>query len=341
MKLDTQLGVFDLEKVAAEARRLEQMGFDALWSFESKHNPFLPLTLAAMATSRLSVGTNIAVAFARSPMITATVAWDIQRASRGRFLLGLGTQVRAHNERRLSAPADAPAARVKELIQCVRAIWDTFQNGAKPEFKGRFYQFTLITPFFNPGPIEHPGIPIYLAGVQPLMCRTAGEMADGLHIHPMHSVKYLKELVHPNIAEGARKSGRNPDAVELFAPVFAVTGDSQPERMEREKEIRDQISYYASTPNYRAVLAVHGWEGVGEELTKLARSGAWDQMGSRISDEMLDAFALSVPDNELPRALRERYEGVVQRVALYYPIQQAAPLESWQSFVTSFREAAS
>lgn len=339
MKLDTQLGLFDLERVPEEARRLEEMGFDALWSFESKHNPFLPLTVAALATSKLKVGTNIAVAFPRSPMVTAMVAWDIQRASKGRFLLGLGTQVRAHNERRLSAPSDAPAARVKEIIQCIRAIWHTFQTGAKPDFKGRFYQFTLMTPFFDPGPINHPQIPIFLAGVQPLMCRTAGEVADGLLVHPMHSVKYLKELVQPSIAEGAKRSGRNAVDVELSAPVFAVTGETEAERSQREKEIREQISFYASTPNYRDVLRVHGWEAVGEELSKLARAGEWDQMGSRISDEMLDAFALSVPESKLPQALRERYDGVLQRVALYHSIQETASSTTGKDFVTAFRAA--
>ena len=265
-------------------------------------------------------------------MVTAMMAWDIQRASKGRFMLGLGTQVRAHNERRLSCPSDAPAARVKEFIQCIRAIWNTFQNGAEPEFKGQFYQFTLITPFFHSGPIGHPEIPIYLAGVQPLMCRTAGEVADGLHVHPMHSVKTLKELVHPSIAGGARKSGRNAADVELFTPVFAVTGKSREERSQREKEIRDQISFYASTPNYRDVLAVHGWEAVGEELSRLARAGEWDRMGSRITDEMLDAFAISVPEPDLPRALRKRYEGVVHRVALYHPISEDESTALWENF---------
>ena len=339
MRIDTQLGTYDLEKIAGEARRLEQMGFDALWSFESLHNPFLPLTLAALATSRLKVGTNIAVAFARSPMITATVAWDIQRASKGRFLLGLGTQVRAHNERRLSAPADSPAPRVKELIQCIRAIWDTFQNGSKPEFEGRFYKFTLITPFFNPGPIEHPRIPIFLAGVKPLMCRTAGEVADGFHVHPMHSVRYLNEVVRPNLDAGAKKRGKTVDDIELFAPVFAVTGDTEAERSQKEANIREQISFYAATPNYREVMALHGWESVARELSKLAREGEWERMGSHITDEMMDAFAVSEAGGDLPRVLRERYRGIVQRIGLYYPVPADAPEAPWQAFTSAVKQA--
>ncbi len=339
MKIDTQLGTFDLERVGAEAQRLEKMGFDALWSFESTHNPFLPLSCAAMATTRLQVGTNIAVAFTRSPMTTAIVAWDMQRASKGRFMLGLGTQVKVHNERRLSAPWEAPAARVHELIRCIRAIWDCFQNGTKPAFEGEFYQFTLITPFFNPGPIDHPEIPIYLAGVKPLMCRTAGEVADGFHVHPLHSVRYLKEVVRPNLDAGARKSGRSVEELELFAPVLAVTGESESERSEKEQQIRQQISFYASTPNYREVMALHGWEEEAQALSKLARKGEWDQMGARITDAMLDAFAVSASPGQLPGVLRERYEGLLQRVALYYPIMESSPAAPWEQFVTAFRNA--
>lgn len=340
MKIDTQLGTFDLARVGTEAKRLEGMGFDALWSFESTHNPFLPLSAAALATSRIQVGTNIAVAFTRSPMTTAIVSWDMQRASKGRFMLGLGTQVRVHNERRLSSPWNAPAARVAELIRCIRAIWDCFQNGTKPAFKGEFYQFTLITPFFNPGPIDHPEIPIYLAGVKPLMCRTAGEVADGLHVHPLHSVRYLKEVVRPNMDEGARKSGRSVDDLELFAPVFAVTGESESERLKKEQEIRQQISFYASTPNYRDVMALHGWEDEAQALSKMARSGDWEAMGAQISDAMLDAFAVSGSLQQLPRILRERYAGLLQRVALYYPIAESSPETPWKGFVTAFKDGA-
>ncbi|MCZ6645573.1 MAG: TIGR03617 family F420-dependent LLM class oxidoreductase [SAR324 cluster bacterium] len=339
MKIDAQLGQFDLEKVPAEAQRLERMGFDAVWSFESTHNPFLPLTIGALATSSLMVGTNIAVAFARSPMITATVAWDIQRASRGRFMLGLGTQVRAHNVRRLSAPSDSPAPRVNELIRCIRAIWDTFQNGSKPNFKGRFYQFSLITPFFNPGPIDHPQIPIYLAGVKPLMCRTAGEVADGFTVHPMHSVRYLNEVVRPNIDAGAKKRGKSVDDLTLFAPVFAVSGETESARLEKEAEICDQISFYAATPNYRDVMALHGWEAVAEKLSKLARSGDWDKMGRHITDEMLDVFSVCGAAAELPGIMRERYQGVVQRVSLYFPIPPDAPEGPWQTFTAGFKQS--
>jgi probable F420-dependent oxidoreductase len=340
MKLDAQLGVYDLAAVPAEAQRIERLGFDGLWSFETQHNPFLALGFAATGSRRLEVGTNIAVAFARTPMATAQVAWDLAQASGGRFSLGLGTQVRGHIERRFGAEWGRPAARVKEYIQCLRAIWDTFQHGTKPAFQGEFYQFRLITPFFNPGPIEHPHIPIYLAGVNPTMCRTGGEVADGFHVHPLHSVRYLREVVRPSIDAGARTRGKTVDDVTLFAPVFAITGRTEAERAGRERFVREQIAFYASTPNYRSVLEVHGWEAHGEALSKLIRAGDFEAMVAHVPDAMLDAFAVTAPMERLPGILRERYAGLVQRIALYYPIPTGDPEEEWKAFVAAFRQAA-
>jgi probable F420-dependent oxidoreductase len=339
MKLDAQLGVYDLPAVAAEAARIERLGFDGLWSFETQHNPFLALAFAATGARRLELGTNIAVAFARTPMATAMVAWDLAKASAGRFRLGLGTQVRAHIERRFGAEWGRPAARIKEYIRCVQAIWDCFQNGSKPAFEGEFYRFKLITPFFNPGPIEHPRIPIYVAGVNPTMCRAAGEVADGFHVHPMHSPRYLREVARPALDEGARSRGKGVGDLELFAPVFAVTGRTAAETAERERFVREQIAFYASTPNYRCVLDVHGWAGRGEELSKLMRSGEWERMGALVTDEMLDAFSVSGPMDKLPGLLRARYDGLVQRIALYYPIPTDDPDEMWKAFATAVRQA--
>lgn len=333
MKMDAQLSTTDLEQVAGAAQRLERMGFDALWSFENTNNPFISLAFAAMATRRVKVGTNIAVAFARTPMITATAAWDIQRASKGRFLLGLGTQVRAHNERRFSAPFDHPAARVKEVIQCIRAIWDCWQHGTRPAFKGRFYQFTLMIPAFNPGPIAHPAIPIYLAGVKPLMCRTAGEVADGFHVHPFHSVRYLREVVRPQIEAGARTRGKGVADLDLFSTVFAVTGATEAERADSERHARRSLSLYASTPNYRDVMELHGWGAEGEKLSQLARAGEWEQMANGITDPMLDAFTVSAPPDRLGRVLRERYQGLLGRVALYRSVSDSDPEARWRQVV--------
>jgi probable F420-dependent oxidoreductase len=340
MKLDAQLGVYELAKVPAEAERIERLGYDGLWSYETQHNPFLALAFAAQGARRIELGTNIAVAFARTPMATAMVAWDLAQASGGRFRLGLGTQVRAHIERRFGAEWGRPAARVKDYIHCMQAIWDTFQHGTKPAYQGEFYQFKLITPFFDPGPIDHPSIPIFLAGVNPTLCRTGGEVADGFHVHPLHSVRYLREVARPAIDEGARTRGKRVDDLELFAPVFAITGLTPEETAGRERFVREQIAFYASTPNYRCVLDVHGWAGKGETLSKLMRAGDFGAMAAQVSDEMLDAFAVSAPMDKLPGLLRQRYAGLVQRVALYYPVPPGDPEATWKAFSAAFHQAA-
>lgn len=337
MKFDVQLGVYDLKAIPEEAQRMERMGFDALWSFETLNDPFLALAFAATSTENLRVGTNIAVAFARTPMSLAMTSWDLQRASQGRFMLGLGTQVRAHIERRFGAQWGAPAARVGEAIRCIRAIWDCWQNGSKPDFKGEFYQFKLMTPFFNPGPLDHPEIPIYLAGVNPTILKVAGEVADGLHVHPLHSVRYLQEVIRPSLDEGARKNGRTVDDLELFAPVFVITGQTKAEEAEREAFVRSQIAFYASTPNYRAVMDLHGWSATSEKLGKMVRAGEWEKLGDEINDEMLDAFAVTGTPGQLPGMLRKRYQGLLQRVSLYFSIPQGDSEEFWTGFLRDFR----
>ncbi len=340
VKIDTQITNFDLSRVAGEARRFEEMGFDGVWSFEANHDPFLPLGLAAQATQRLEIGTNIAVAFARSPFATAMVAWDLQRGSAGRFRLGLGTQVRAHVERRFSMPFDRPAARVKDYILCLRAIWDNFQNGTKPGYEGEFYRFRLMNPFFDPGPIDSPDIPVYLAGVNPTMCRTAGEVADGFHVHPFHSVAYLKDVVRAGLDEGAKTRGKSVDDLELYAPVFAVSGETQAEEDAAAQEVRRQISFYASTPNYRHVLDFHGYGGLGESLSQMARRGEWKRMEAEIGDELVELFSVVAKPAALPRALRQRYAGLLGRVSLYFPISAEEGSEKWRAFVEAFRAAA-
>ena len=340
MYLDTQLGEFDLSRVGAEAQRLERMGFDTLWSFETSHDPYLALGFAAVATQRIRLGTNIAVAFARTPMSTAMSAWDVARASQGRFILGLGTQVKPHIERRFSAVWGQPAARVKECIQCIRAIWDCWQTGSKPNFEGQFYQFKLMTPFFNPGPIAHPHIPIYLAGVNPAMARTAGEVADGFHVHPLHSVRYLKEVLQPALVAGARTRGKTVADLALCVPSFVITGDTPAERSGRERLVREQIAFYASTPNYRAVLELHGWVAIGEALSQKVRAGDFAGLGATVTDAMLDAFAISAPPEHVPRILRTRYEGLARHVSLYFPLASSDPEAKWQQFVQAFRAAA-
>ena len=327
-----------LSDAAAEAARIERMGFDAIWSFEIAHDPFFPLLEAALATERLRIGTNIAVAFARTPFSMAVSAWDLQAASRGRLLLGLGTQVRAHVERRFSAEFDHPAARVVDYIDCLRAIWATFQTGARPRHEGRFYRFTLINDFFNPGPIDHPDIPVYLAGVNPRMAAAAGEAADGFSVHPMHSPAYLREVVHPALAEGARKRGRPARALAVLASCFVVRGATERERRRAEHEVRRQVAFYASTPSYRAFLEFHGEIDVGKRLSALMREGRFDEMPALVSDRLLDAVAVSESDGDFAKSLRARYSGeLVQRVALYEGVPPDADERQWHAFVESIR----
>jgi probable F420-dependent oxidoreductase len=326
MKIDMGLRSHDLRALGGEAAAYERLGVDGLWSYESAHDPFLPLLVAAQNTGRVSLGTGIAVAFARSPFAVAQTAWDLQRASGGRLLLGLGTQVRAHVERRFSAAFEHPAARIVDYIQCIRAIWNTFQNGARPAYEGRFYRFTLISEFFNPGPIEHPKIPISLAGVGWRMARAAGEVADGFHVHPLHSPAYLRDVVRPAIAEGARTAGRDPARVDLIASVFLVAGESEAERGAAERYARQQIAFYASTPSYRPFLAYHGFEALGRELSGLAREGRFADMATKIPDPLLEAVALSAPPARLGEAIRARYGGdLVQRVSPYAAIPADDP----------------
>jgi len=340
MKIDTQMRDMDLAQVAQEAQRFERMGFDAIWSFEAAHNPFLPLAAAALATQRIEIGTNITVAFARSPFALAQVAWDLQKASKGRFHLGIGTQVRAHVERRFSMPFDKPADRIADYIRCMKAVWDSFQNDTRPNYQGPFYQFRLITPFFSAGPIDHPEPPIYLAGVNRRMCLVAGELANGFHVHPVHSVSYLRDVVRPTIDEGARAAGRSIDDLELYASVFSVTGETEAERSRNEQQIREQIAFYSSTPNYRAFLEHHGYHDLGKKLSNHMRRGETAEMAKLIPDALMDEVVVNVAATDLGSTLRRRYDGLLARVSLYMPLPVAAPELAWSAFVKDFQSAA-
>jgi probable F420-dependent oxidoreductase len=303
---------------AAElARAAEAVGFAALWTPETGHNPFLPLALAAEHTGRIGLGTAVAIAFPRSPMVTAQIAWDLAGFSGGRFMLGLGTQVRAHVERRFSAPFEHPVARLRDYILALRAIWHTFQSGERLNYRGEFYQHTLMTPFFNPGPIERPAIPIYIAGVNSRLAQLAGELCDGFHAHVFNTARYLREELRPQIAAGAAKAGRDPSACEVAGSAFVITGRDSATVERMRAFVKQQIAFYASTPTYRPVLACHGWEAAGEELSQLAAQQRWGEMAALVSDDMLDAFAIEAPPERLGAALRERFDGLLDRVALY------------------------
>jgi probable F420-dependent oxidoreductase len=317
MKLDAGLLTPDLKSVPEYARAVEDAGYAGLWSFETQHEPFLPLAVAATVTRKINLGTSIAVAFPRSPMITAHTAWDLAKASDGRFILGLGSQVKAHNERRFSVKYDAPAPRLREYVLALRAIWKTWQDGAPLKFQGEFYQFSLMTPFFNPGQIAHPNVPVWIAGVNQMMCRVAGEVCDGLHVHPFHSPKYIREYVLPAVEEGLKKNSRTRDGFNLASSCFVIVGDTEQERSKMAEEVRQQISFYASTRTYVPVLAAHGWEALAGELHHKSVQGDWKGMAGLVTDEMLDAFATFGNWEDIGGKLRERYTGLLDRISLY------------------------
>jgi probable F420-dependent oxidoreductase len=306
-----------LHEVTAYARHAEALGFSGLWFSESKHNPYLCCAAAALATESITIGTDIAVAFPRSPMVSAQVAWDLAASSGGRFVLGLGSQVKGHIERRFSVPFSHPVPRLREYVQAVRAIWRAFQGEEPLRFDGDFYSFSLLTEFFNPGPIDHPEIPIYVAGVNAGIARMAGEVCDGLHLHPLHSVKYLTDVIAPALAAGSAKSGRSPDSTRLACPVFVIAGNDDGELERQRGAVRRQISFYGSTRSYAPVFEIEGWGDVPHELHRLMAAGDLDGMEKLITDDMLDRYAVTSTWDELPAVIAGRYGGLVDRVFPY------------------------
>lgn len=314
MKVDGILP-FELPRVPDRARELERLGYDAAMSAEVANEPFLPLALAAEHTERLQLMTSVAVAFARNPMTLAQVAHDLNAYSKGRFLLGVGTQVRAHVTRRFSMPWSRPAARMREFILAMRAIWDAWYFGAKLEFRGEFYQHTLMTPMFTPRDVTYGPPRVLLAGVNPRITEVAGEVADGFVAHGFTTARYLREVTVPAIERGLAKARRRRSDFALCCPVFIVTGANDRAMDASRAMVKGQISFYGSTPSYRPVLDLHGWGALGEELHEMSRRGAWAEMGDRVTDDVLDAFAVVARPEELPERIAERCGGLVDRLA--------------------------
>jgi probable F420-dependent oxidoreductase len=321
----TCLGIAGL---AAAARRIEELGFDVLLSCETAgHDPFLPLLVAAEHTRRVDLATGIAVSFPRSPLVVAQMAWDLQRFSGGRFQLGLGTQVKGHNERRYGvAWTGPPGPRMREYVQCLGAIFHTFQNPDDPRwFEGEHYRFSMLPPVFRPEPLEHPRVPIQVAAVNPYMSRLAGELCDGVFAHPICTARYMREVVLPNVAEGARRAGRSPSEIEIIGAPVIVTGRSR-EELEAEKQLhRRRVAFYASTRTYHRVFEVHGWKQLGLELHALSLEGRWKEMTERIPDEMAEEFATIGPLDEIGPRLEERWSGILSTLNLPTDLPVSAP----------------
>ncbi len=366
MKFDASLPPVYLSEVPSIAKAAEEIGFDTLWTSETQHDPFLPCALIAEHSKIMKMGTAIAVSFSRSPANLAYTAWDLAAQSNGRFILGLGTQVKAHIERRFGMPwPESPVGKLREQIQVMRALWDAWQNGTKLNFRGEHYKITLMSPFFNPGPLpfltpplnatqrglllrglrdtpkntvtrpaegeEGRVIPIYIAGVNTGLARLAGELCDGFHVHPFHSLRYLKEVILPALEQGARQANR--DIIEIKISVTAFTATTP----EEKNFARAQISFYASTPSYRPVMDLHGWTAAAEKLSAHASRGEWAEMPMLISDEMLNEFCVNVNEDRLAGTLKERYESIADHLTLYTPFVPGEKDEWWRKLNHSLK----
>jgi probable F420-dependent oxidoreductase len=318
MRIDGGIS-FDPSDAIGSATQAEKDGFDGLWCAETAHDPFLPLLLAAEHTERIELGTAIAVAFARNPMTTAVLANDLQTYSKGRFLLGLGSQIKPHITKRYSMPWSHPAARMREFISAMRAIWSAWHDGTKLAFRGDFYTHTLMTPFFNAGPNPYGPPPVFLAAVGQLMTEVAGEVADGLLAHGFTTERYMREVTLPALERGLTKSGRTREGFEISYPAMVVTGANDAEMAAAVQGVKAQLAFYGSTPAYKPVLALHGWGDLHSELNLLSKRGEWVQMAGLITDDIVDAFAVVGPPGEIPAKLLGRYGDMVSRISFYAP----------------------
>jgi probable F420-dependent oxidoreductase len=339
MKVDGGIG-FDLTTAGANAKEAEEAGYSGVWTAETSHDPFFPLLLAAEHTSTIELGTSIAVAFARNPMLLANIGWDLQAFSKGRFVLGLGSQIKPHITKRFSMEWSHPAARMREMILAVRAIWDTWENGTKLDFRGDFYTHTLMTPFFTPdrADLADFGVPkIFLAGVGERMTEVAGEVCDGFICHGFTTERYLREVTLPALARGRAKAGKSMEDFEIIGPSFVVTGSTEQEMRAAADGTRQQIAFYGSTPAYRGVLEIHGWGGLQDELNTLSKQGKWVEMGSLIDDEILNTFAVVGEPEQIAPELHRRYGDVIQRISFYAPYRSDP--ERWRKVLADLRAA--
>ncbi|MCY4062981.1 MAG: TIGR03617 family F420-dependent LLM class oxidoreductase [Chloroflexi bacterium] len=329
IKLDVTIRLTgDLRHDVEQIKHAERLGFDGVWVSETAHNPFFPLSIAAKETKGIRMATQGAAAFPRSPMITAQIAWDLARQSGGRFSLGLGMLQRAHIERRFSEEWRDPVGRMREYIESLRAIWNSFQTDARLRYRGEHYQFRLMAPFFNPGPIGHPEIPIYITGDDPETCQLAGEVCQGLHAHAMHTAAYLREALIPAVETGLKIADRDRSKFELTAQVFVASGETADERTRAARDLSERLAANVSSPSFRRVMNLHGWGALADELQQMAGERRRKAMQAAITDDVLREFALIAKPKDIYAALVDRYAGIADRVCLEWTSDSARLFEA-------------
>jgi probable F420-dependent oxidoreductase len=333
VKLDAGLHG-ELSKAGERARLIEEFGYDGVIASEIDHDPFFPLLLAAESTERVDLITGIAVAFARNPMLLANIGWDLHAHSGGRFVLGLGSQIKPHIEKRFSMPWSKPAARMQEMIEATKAIWSCWNDGEKLDFRGDFYRHTLMTPMFDPGVNPYGAPPILLAGVGPMMTRVAGRVADGFISHAFQTAPYFREVTLPAIEAGLSESGRTREGFEIVMPTFVVSATSEEDLEARKVETKQRVAFYGSTPAYRPVLEHHGWGDAQTELNTLSKRGEWQAMGDVIDDEMLDQFAIVAEPRQIPGIVRDRFGGIVDRLQFFVGVDDP---DTWGPVIEELR----
>ena len=337
MKVDTGVMAPSLNDIGPRARELEELGYDGLLTAETGHDAFLPIALAAEHTERIELATGIAVAFARTPMVLAYTANDLHQMSKGRFVLGLGSQIKPHIEKRFSMPWSHPARRMREYVLALQAIWSAWNDGTPLKFEGEFYKHTLMTPFFAPSPNPYGAPKVFLAAVGQMMTEVAGEVADGIIIHGFTTERYVKEVTMPAIERGLKTAGRDRSSFQVSGPLFVVTGTTDEEIAAASTGVRQQIAFYGSTPAYRGVLELHGWGDLQTELNALSKQGKWVEMGELIDDEILNTFAVVAEPAGVAVELKRRYGGVVDRCSFYAPYK--ADPEQWAPVIEDLKQA--
>jgi probable F420-dependent oxidoreductase len=329
----------EIAEVARDAKLVEALGYDALMVEETKADPFIVMALAAQATSTLGLGTAVAIAFPRSPTVTAMSAWTLSRLSGGRFTLGLGTQVKGHIERRFGMKWSAAGPWMREYVKAVRALRETWQNGTPLDIRGEHYNINLVVPLFNPGPVEHPDIPIHLAAVNPVLCKVAGEVADGVRPHPVCSAEYIEQVMLPAVREGAKTTGRSLAGFKVSIKPLVATAATEEELQKKIRDVRARVAFYASTPAYAAAFAFHGLGHLTERLKLLSREQRWEEMPAYIDDEVLNLYATVGTFDEIGDKLLARYGKVATNAEFSIPIANERDMEIMRGLVRKFHAA--